>query len=313
MRGTVRKITLPRRLVADLMHASIGVPFVSLARLLNIRSLIEARAQAAQPPGWAAIFVKAFALVAKGEPSLRTLYIKWPSSRFYELPRSVAMVTIARVEDGQDCVLLQKVAAPDETPLTEVDAVLQHAKEAPIDQVPAFRKMLLATRLPLPVRRLLWWIGLNWGRQRANYFGSFGVTSVAAFGPGKLYALSPGPFVLSYGVVKLDQTIDVVIRWDHRITDAALMAKALIRLEHVLNAEIAGELRAIGSNPSRNRSGRWRPDLPGPENRHFEPKSGAKIGVFRLTEPRFVPNNPLARGPFSARDAFRDPWSSPSF
>ena len=108
MRGTVRKITLPRRLVADLMHASIGVPFVSLARPLNIRSLIEARAQAAQPPGWAAIFVKAFALVAKGEPSLRTLYIKWPSSRFYELPRSVAMVTIARVEDGQDCVLPQK-------------------------------------------------------------------------------------------------------------------------------------------------------------------------------------------------------------
>ena len=35
MRGTVRKITLPRRLVADLMHASIRVPFVSLARPLN--------------------------------------------------------------------------------------------------------------------------------------------------------------------------------------------------------------------------------------------------------------------------------------
>ena len=48
--------------------------------------------------------------------------------------------------------------------------------------MPAFRKMLRATRLPLPLRRLLWWIGLNVGRQRANYFGSFGVTSVAAYG-----------------------------------------------------------------------------------------------------------------------------------
>jgi hypothetical protein len=244
MRGTVRKISIPRRLVADLMHASIRVPFVSLARPLNIRNLIETRAQAQQPPGWAAIFVKAFALVAKGEPALRTLYVKLPSPRFYELPRSVAMVTIARVEDGQDCVLLQKVTAPDETPLSAVDAVLQHAKEAPAGQVPAFRKMLLATRLPLPVRRLLWWIGLNWGRQRANYFGSFGVTSVAAFGPGELRALGPGPFVLSYGVVKPDQTIDVVIRWDHRITDAALIAKALNRLEQVLNTEIAAELRS---------------------------------------------------------------------
>src|SRR6202171_2056542 len=245
MRGTVRKITIPRRLVADLMHASIRVPFVSLARSLNIRSLIEARAQMARPPGWAAIFVKAFALVAKEQPALRTLFVKWPYARFYELPRSVAMVTIARVEDGQDCVLLQRVSAPDEMPLTEVDAVLQHAKEAPIDEVPAFRKMLLATRLPLLIRRLLWWIGLNWARQRANYFGSFGVTSVAAFGPGELYALGPGPFVLSYGVVKPDHTVGIVLRCDHRFTDAALIAKVLTRLEQVLNGEIAAELRAI--------------------------------------------------------------------
>src|SRR5436190_192000 len=244
MRGTVRKITLPRRLVADLMHASIGVPFVSLARPLHIRGLLEARAQAAQRPGWAAIFVKAFALVAREEPVLRTLYVKWPMPAFYELPRSVAMVAIARVEDGQDCVLPQKVTAPDEMPLAEVDATIRHAKEAPIDQVPAFRKILRTTRLPLPLRRLLWAIGLNFGRQRANYFGSFGVTSVAAYGIGELHALSPGPYVLSYGVEKADQSVDVVLRWDHRITDAALMARVLIRLEQVLNGEIAGELRA---------------------------------------------------------------------
>src|SRR5579872_2161264 len=78
MRGTVRKISMPRRLITDLMHASIRVPFVSLARPLNVRQLLEARALAAQPPGWAAIFVKAFALVAKDEPVLRTLYAKWP-------------------------------------------------------------------------------------------------------------------------------------------------------------------------------------------------------------------------------------------
>jgi hypothetical protein len=243
MRGTVRKISMPRRLVADLMHASIRVPFVSLTRPLNIRQLLEARALAAQPPGWAAIFVKAFSLVAKDEPVLRTLYATWPWPSFYELPRSVAMIAIARVEDGQDCVLPQKVTAADTLPLTEVDAQIRHAKDAPIDQVPAFRKILLTTRLPLPLRRLIWLIGLNFGRQRANYFGSFGVTSVAAYGAGELHALSPGPFILSYGVVEQDLTIDVVIRWDHRITDAALVAKALTRLEQVLNTEIAAELR----------------------------------------------------------------------
>ena len=243
MRGTARKISIPRRLVADLMHASIRIPFVSLRRPLNVRQLLEARALVAQPPGWAAIFVKAFCLVAKDEPVLRTLYAKWPWPQFYELPRSVAMVAIARVEDGQECVLPQKISAADQLSLTEVDALIRHAKEAPIDQVPAFRKMLRATRLPLPLRRFLWLVGLNFGRQRANWCGSFGVTSVAAYGAGELHALSPGPFILSYGVVEQDQTIDVVIRWDHRITDAALIAKALTRLEQVLNTEIAAELR----------------------------------------------------------------------
>jgi hypothetical protein len=243
MRGTVRKISMPRRLVADLMLASIRVPFVSLSRPLNVRQLLEARALVAQPPGWAAIFVKAFSLVAKDEPVLRTLYAKWPWPRFYELPRSVAMVAIARVEDGQDCVLPQKVPAADTLPLTEVDALIRHAKNAPIGEVRAFRKILRTTRLPLPLRRLFWVVGLNFGRQRANWFGSFGVTSVASYGAGELHALSPGPFILSYGVVAQDQTIDVVIRWDHRITDAALIAKALTRLERVLNTEIAAELR----------------------------------------------------------------------
>jgi hypothetical protein len=244
MRGTVRKISLPRRLVADLMHASIPVPFVSLSRPLDIRQLLEARALAAQPPGWAAIFVKAFSLVAKDQPVLRTLYAKWPWPSFYELPRSIAMVAIARVEDGQDCVLPQKVPAADELPLTEVDAQIRQAKDAPISEVPAFRKILRVTALPLPLRRAMWLVGLNFGRQRANWFGSFGVTSVAAYGAGELHALSPGPFILSYGVVEPNQTIDVVIRWDHRITDAALIAKTLTRLEQVLNTEIAGEIRS---------------------------------------------------------------------
>jgi len=245
MRGTTRKISMPRRLVFDLMRASSDVPFVSLRRPLNVRPLIDARALLKRSPGWAAIFVKAFALVAKEQPVLRTLYVKWPWPAFYELPRSIALVAIARIEDGEDCVLPQKVPAADTLPLTEVDALIRHAKNAPISEVPAFRKMLRATRLPLPLRRLFWVVGLNFGRQRANYFGSYAVTSVAAYGGGELEALSPGPFILSYGLVEPDQTISVVIRWDHRVCDAALVARVLTRLEQVLNAEIAAELRGL--------------------------------------------------------------------
>ncbi len=234
---------MPRRHIIDLMRASIGVPFVSLTRPLNVRPLLEARALAARPPGWAAIFVKAFSLVAKDQPELRTLYAKWPWPSFYELPKNIAMVAIARVADGEDCVLTQKVPSADERPLAEVDAMIRHARDAPVDEVPAFRKILRVTRLPLPLRRLFWWVGLNFGRQHANWFGNFAVTAVAAYGGGELHALSPGPYIVSYGAVAPNQTIDVVIRWDHRIADAALVAKVLTRLEQVLNTEIAAELR----------------------------------------------------------------------
>jgi len=244
MRGTVRRVSLPRRFIADLMHASMDVPFVSLRRTLDIGPLTEARGSVAEPPGWAAIFVKAFGLVAKDEPILRTLYAKWPWPHFYELPRSIGSVAIARVEDGEACVLPEKVPAPEERPLIEVDAQIRYAKDAPVEAIPAFRKIMQMTRLPLPLRRLAWLIALNVGRQHANWFGSLAVTSVAAFGAGELHALSPGPFILSYGVVGPERTVDVVIRWDHRVTDAALIAKALTRLEQVLNTDIAAELRS---------------------------------------------------------------------
>ena len=243
MRGTTRKISLPRRFIVDLMHASMRVPFISLSRTLDVGPLIEARSLAARRPGWAAIFVKAFALVAKDEPILRTLYVKLPWPHFFELPRSVAMVAVARVEDGEDCILPEKVPAPDERTLSDIDAQIRRARDAPLMEIPSFRKIMMATRLPLPLRRLSWLLGLNVGRMYANNFGSFGVTSVAAYGPGELQALSPGPFLVSYGVARPDHSIDVIIRWDHRVTDAAFIARVLTRLEQVLNTEISAELR----------------------------------------------------------------------
>lgn len=248
MRGKIRKVSLLRRLIVDLMHASRNVPFVSLRRRLAIRPLAAALATAHQRPGWAAIFAKAFCLVAKDEPVLRTLYIDTPWPYLYELPRSVGMIAISRTEQGEDGVLMQKIGAGDELSLADIDALIRFAKTAPVEAVPAFRKMLRATRLPRPLRRLVWAAGLAVGRQRANYFGSFSVTSVAALGPGELHALSPGPFIVSYGALEADGGIDVIIKWDHRVTDAAMIARVLTRLEAVLNGAIAAELLPAASS-----------------------------------------------------------------
>ena len=103
----------------------------------------------------------------------------------------------------------------------------------------------MASRLPLPLRRLSWYLGQNFGRMCANNFGTFGVTSVSAYGPGDLQAISPSTFLISYGVVGPDNRIDVSLRWDHRVTDAVVAARALKRLEQVLNTEISAEIAGL--------------------------------------------------------------------
>jgi hypothetical protein len=245
MRGTTRFLSLRRRLIADLMHASAGVPFVTLRRTLSIGPLLDARDSVLQPAGWAAIFAKAFAMAARDEPALRTLYLKWPWPRLCEMRTSVGLVAIARHDDGEHSVLFQKVTDIDILYLSETDRRIRFTKTAAVDDVTYFRKLLGISALPLPLRRLLWGFALNNGRQRANYAGTFGVTSVAAFGDGELHALSPGPYLLSYGAVTKERTIDVVIRWDHRVTDGALIAKTVGRLQDILNTEIANELRDL--------------------------------------------------------------------
>ena len=117
-------------------------------------------------------------------------------------------------------------------------------------------------------------------------------------------------------MVGADQTIDVVIRWDHRITDAALIARALTRLEQVLNTEIAAELR--GRPPGRAEAGPGGRDLTiFKASRSY---SGARLGSvsailrsnarpFVDTRP-FLPRNRLLAGRF--RPALRFATRGPS-
>ena len=246
MRGTVRKISMPRRVIIDLMRASVDVPFVAVRRTLSIERLAAARKALSNRPAWAVIFAKAFAILAREQPILRRSYLKWPWPHFYELPQTIAMIVVAP-DATPDGVLLFPIKAPDLTSLPEADSQVRKAKTQPIEATPFFRKTMMVTRLPNPIRWLAWAIGLNFGRQRGTYFGTLLVTSVAAFGGGEVEALGPNSFILSYDRLSSDGTINVMIRWDHRITDAAFIGVELSRLEQILNNQIADEMLALAS------------------------------------------------------------------
>jgi hypothetical protein len=246
MRGTVRKISAPRRVIVDLMRASADVPFVAVRRTIDVGRLAAARKGLRNRPAWAVIFAKAFGILASEQPILRRIYLKWLWPHFYEFPQTVAMIAVLP-DATPDGVLLFRVKAPEETSLVEADAAVRNAKTQPLEATPFFRKIMIVNRLPNPIRRLAWAIGLNFGRQRGNYFGNLLVTSVAAFGGGEVEALGPQSFIMSYDKVSNDGTIDVMIRWDHRITDAAFIGTALSRLEHILNHQVAGEMQALAA------------------------------------------------------------------
>ncbi len=136
------------------------------------------------------------------------------------------------------------ICRPETRGLRELDAELRRFKEQPIESIADFRRMLLVTRLPRPLRRLAWWIGLNaWGRKKAHYLGTFGVSVYAGLGAASLHPLSPVTSALNYGVIDGDGNVDVRIIYDHRVLDGATVARALAEMEHVLKREILAELR----------------------------------------------------------------------
>ena len=245
MRGTYKKISLPRRLIGDLMHASMDVPRVSVRRTLHIGPLVKARAAQVQRPGWSTIIAKAYAIAARNDPTFRTLYVKWPWPHFYEVPRSVAMVAIVRNDFDEQAVHFLKIGEPDGRPLAEIDDNIRHGKEAPLSEIPSLNRLMQVSRLPRPLRRLIWAFALNIGRQRSNHAGTFAITSIASFGIETVTALFPGPCLISYGLVR-DNTMEIIFHWDHRIYDGVPVGSILDRMQAVMNGEIADEITASG-------------------------------------------------------------------
>ena len=239
-------LSLPRRFICDLVHFAKKVPSVPMECHMDLSAVVAAR-EAAQPrPSWCAIFMKAYGRVAAENPVLRRAYIPFPRPHLYEHPINVASIGIERRYADEDAAFFAHLRWPESQTLTDLTKHLQHFKTAPIEEITLFRRELNVSRLPRPLRRLLWWYGLNVsGSRRARHIGTFGVSVVASQGAAGLHLLSPLTTALNYGVFQPDGTIDVRLTYDHRVLDGGTAARALRELERTLQGDTVTELRSL--------------------------------------------------------------------
>jgi pyruvate/2-oxoglutarate dehydrogenase complex dihydrolipoamide acyltransferase (E2) component len=243
--GIRLSLSLPRRIICDYLHFARQVPSVPVQRRMRIGALIEARSRLAPRPSWFAIFLKAFALISAARPQMRRAYLSFPWPHLYEHPINVISVAIERPFGDEDAVFFAPIRQPEARALGDIDRKVRELKDQPIETQGAFRRLLWIARLPLPARRLLWWVGLNgFGRKRAQYLGTAGVSVYAGLGASSLHPLSLLTTTLNYGVIEADGSVDVRITYDHRVLDGASVARALAEMERALHRDILKELRA---------------------------------------------------------------------
>lgn len=263
LRIETRRLDGQRRLVGDIVRLSQRVPTFPVDRVMDLAALDRARSAAVPRIGWAALFIKAYALVARDRPALRSWYVPWrvlvPWRRpsWATSPVSVASLAMSRprVDDGRgtspadlaldpDALWWARIREPDRLTLPEIQAAIRHHATAPVEEV--FKRQIELGTVPGPLRRLI----LRWNahaptRKRALRVGTFSVSTLA--GEGCANARHPSFLATSLTWTPLDERgrSTVTLLADHRILDGVPVARALLALEETLRGPITSELGSL--------------------------------------------------------------------
>jgi hypothetical protein len=247
MRGRAIRLSPAKRLVLDVLHFSRGIPTVPVQKRMCIAPLAQARAACGKNPRWTAIFVKAYALLARDFPELRRVYVKLPLPHIFEYRSSIASVVIEREYKGELGIFTQIILNPAARTIEDLGEMLEKGITLPVDEISEIGRALRIAALPWPVRRLAWWLGLNISGYRARFFGTFAFSVYSALKVESLHPLMPVTTLLNYGVIDAEGNVNVRIIYDHRVMNGATVARALNRLEEILNGAVVEEVRALAA------------------------------------------------------------------
>ncbi|MDP3559344.1 MAG: hypothetical protein Q8R79_03210 [Legionellaceae bacterium] len=245
--GKRKSLSLARRIICDFMYFSYKMTLntVAVEKHMKLSALIEAQRNCPVKLSWFAIFIKAFALISAKHAVLRQTYFSFPTPHIYEYEDTTAILTVERIFEEETIVLLNKIKQPEHLSLVALDAKIQKAKNAPLDQVRSFRTPLKINRLPFLLRRLCWWLAFNISKYRGRYLGTFLVTNMAHTVP-VLSLRSPMSFNLTFDVFNINALSLVRFFYDHRLLDGVMATRIMFELEQVLLGEILDEIKAIG-------------------------------------------------------------------
>ncbi len=248
VKGRRKKLSPARRFVVEMMHHARKVPSVRITRRMNV-SAVRGMRQVVEPrPAWSALFMKAFALVARDRACLRRVYMPYPRAHLYEYPHSICVLMIERELDGEPVILATKIRSPESQPLAEITEEIRRHKHEPIEKLGRYRMALMSGSLPWPLRRLQWWSTLYLsGFKRVKRFGTFGVSSVGEFGA-ESHPIAPATTIVTYGPIAPDGAVNVSLILDHRVYDGAEAARCLADMEVVLNRDLTDEFKSASSS-----------------------------------------------------------------
>jgi len=238
-----RRITRARALVGDVAALAGGIPLFPVERAMRLDAVAAAREAHGTRVGWAAIFTKAYALVARELPPLRTWVAGSRGTRLVTAAGSVATVALSRVVAREERLFWGRLHAPERLSLGEIQWFIDGWRDRPIAEV--FSRQLQLERTPGFLRRaVLRWNMRSASAKRATRLGTFSLSTLAGSGAVNRFHPTLCTTSLSYGPLEADGRCLVTLIADHRVIDGTLAARALEWLEQALRLDILPELAA---------------------------------------------------------------------